>query len=137
MVDNVTKDRLDRAFRAFSQHGDYITFDTYTGQAQALAEASGKDPESPAVRDLTDQLRTMWDRFSDLTHVDDEGRIDRDAWNVLSEKLFEKVMAVGPDDDVAARPVHPRPFPGDRRRRRRPDHQGRVRRLADIVGIGG
>ena len=51
-MDTVTKDRLDRAFRAFSQHGDYITFDTYTGQAQALAEASGKDPESPAVRDL-------------------------------------------------------------------------------------
>ena len=99
MVDTVTRERLDRAFRAFSQHGDYITFDTYTGQAQALAKASGKDSDSPAVKDLTDQLRAMWDRFSDLTDVDDEGRIDRDAWNVLSEKLFDKVMAVGPDDE--------------------------------------
>jgi Ca2+-binding EF-hand superfamily protein len=95
----VTKDRLDRAFRGFSQHGDYITRDTYTGQGRALAEARGTDPEAPAVRDLTDQLEAMWDRFTELTDLDDEGRIDRNAWTAISERLFDSLMAVGPDDE--------------------------------------
>jgi hypothetical protein len=90
---------LDRAFRAYAKNGDFITFDSYIGQARALAEASGENPDSPAVKDLTDQLRALWDRFSELTDLDDEGRIDRNAWATLSEKLVARLMAVGPDEE--------------------------------------
>ena len=111
------KERHERAFDAFAEHGDHITFESYTGQGRKLAAIRGDDPESPTVALLTDQLESMWDQFATVADTNHDGVIDRDEWDAFSVGMTATLRAVGPDDESPLDPY--------------------VRRLFDVIDADG
>ncbi len=91
--------RHERFFFAFSGQGDYITFETYTGQGRRLAAVRGDDLDSPAVLRLTEELERMWDQFSVMADANNDGRIDREEFAAFAGAMTASLVALGPADD--------------------------------------
>ncbi len=96
--------RYERAFDAFSDQGDEITFESYTGQGKRLAALRGEDPDSPAVVRLTEQLESMWGQFAPMADADNDGRIDRDDFSTFAVAMSATLAAIPPDEDWPLNP---------------------------------
>ena len=93
----VEMSRCERAFDAFSNKTDYITFESYTGQGKRLAEVRGDDPGSPAVARLTAELEKMWAQFGPMADTNQDGRVDRGEWVPYMEGMSAMLASLDPD----------------------------------------
>lgn len=98
-METITRERVERSFVAFSDRGEFITHDTYVGQAYNLARSSGQELDSPKVTRMVDELERLWVQFATAADTDNDGKIDQDDYMVFAEGMTAMLSAVGPEEE--------------------------------------
>lgn len=98
-MNDIQKQRYDRFFKAYEDSDGYLTLDSLTAHAEALAAIRRQDPDSPAVAALREELRSAWGLIRARTDTDGDSRISRDEFYAAGEWLSG---ALGQFDSVGA-----------------------------------